>query len=371
MQIEFHNKQLITRRKTTQDHNTMPVSHRILLSLKEAAKVIGTQGNSIQSVRDNNNNVKIGISEKVPGCSDRVLTCSGEVEDVCSALGDVVTLLNKPSENEEEIDNHHFYFLNHLLPVPTLDDLKATDPEASEEALHEQLQNIGYLRLLVFNSQLSSIIGKGGNQIKSLIEKHGVKLVASRAFLPDSTERMLEIQGVPSAIKQVLLDICEIIAKEEEEEEKARAENNNGESTGRKRFERKYYPHLQRNNTNSSSNNGSVGNSANSQEYTATVMIPESYVGALAGKKGNRLANLRKFTKTKILMESRPNDLDNEHEDENDMEEDDGRLRKFTIIGSSSRSVNLAESMLQRNLATEIERRKERLRNLSENNESA
>lgn len=339
----------------------MSISHRVLLSLKESAKVIGTQGHSIQGVRDKNNGVKIGISEKVPGCSDRVLTCSGEVTDVCNALGDIVEMLNQKDESEEGSDTvepYHFHFLNHLLPPPTVEELKLRgDGDLSDEQVEEQLTRIGYLRLLVFNSQLSSVIGKGGNQIKSLIEKHGVKLVASRGFLPDSTERLLEIQGFSGSITNVLKEISDIIIKDDEENERAN-ESNTSESgpsaSSKKRFERKYYPHLQRNNE---TNSNSIA-----QEYTATVLIPETYVGALAGKKGNRLANLRKFTKTKIIMEARPDEgSDGPHDYVNN--EDDKRIRKFTIIGSTSRSVNLAESMLQRNLNTEIQRRKERFSN--------
>lgn len=343
----------------------MPISHRVLLSLKEAAKVIGTQGHSIQGVRDKNNGVKIGISEKVPGCSDRVLTCSGEVEDVCNAIGDIVEMLNKKDESEEaSAEPYHFHFLNHLLPPPTVEELKSRSEsgnDLSDEQVEEQLKRIGYLRLLVFNSQLSSIIGKGGNQIKSLIEKHGVKLVASRGFLPDSTERLLEIQGFSGSITNVLKEISDIIIKDEEENSCSN-NNSDGETTpsvsSRRRFERKYYPHLQRNNETN-------GNSI-AQEYTATVLIPETYVGALAGKKGNRLANLRKFTKTKIIMEARPDEPgDVTHDNINN--EDDKRIRKFTIIGSTFRSVNLAESMLQRNLNTEIQRRKERFSNGDDN----
>ncbi|KAL3234321.1 Heterogeneous nuclear rnp K-like protein 2 [Nakaseomyces bracarensis] len=340
------------------------ISHRVLLSLKEAAKVIGTQGHSIQGVRDKNNGVKIGISEKVPGCSDRVLTCSGEVEDVCNALGDIVEMLNQNDEQQEDgstaaQEPYHFHFLNHLLPPPSAEELKSREGDLTDEQVEEQLKRIGHLRLLVFNTQLSSIIGKGGNQIKSLIEKHGVKLVASRGFLPDSTERLLEIQGFAGSITNVLKEISEIIIKDEEEtnnaeKEQSNGEESNGSSSSRRRFERKYYPHLQK---TSETNGSSIA-----QEYTATVLIPETYVGALAGKKGNRLANLRKFTKTKIIMEARP-DEEGDVTNEPVNGEEDKRIRKFTIIGSTSRSVNLAESMLQRNLNTEIQRRKERFSN--------
>lgn len=342
------------------------INHRILLSLREGAKVIGTKGLTIQRIREANH-VKIGLSEKQPGCSDRVLSCAGRLSNVSNALGDIVDVLNDYDSNHDSdgnsivVEKYSYHFLNPILPPPSKDEIKDS----------EQLKHIGSLRLLVTNSQLSSIIGKGGSKIKSLIDKHGVKIVASRDFLPDSDERILEMQGFPGSISITLIDISEILLNE--------IDINFGSET-------RYYPHLRSQATstphsNLNPNTGSYsklhnrhyhdksstslsGSTENyevspattasdeekyySNEFKVTVRIPEPYVGAIVGRQGNRIANLRKFSKTKIIVDKKnEKELTNTH-------------RLFTIIGDNLKNVKLAETMLLRNLDAEIEKRQER-----------
>ncbi|QLQ79764.1 hypothetical protein HG537_0C04130 [Torulaspora globosa] len=315
------------------------INHRVLLSLRESARVIGIKGNTIQRIREMNH-VKIGLSEKQPGCSDRILSCAGSIANVANALGDVVETLNDP-EGESSGEKYAFHFLNHILPAPSKDEIKDA----------EQLKNIGTLRLLVTSSQLSSIIGKGGYRIKSLIEKHGVKIVASRHFLPDSDERVLEMQGFPGSITNGLIEISEILLNEMDISFAS---------------ERRYYPHLRstrepnanptvhdrtkRNHDTVSGESSSETGKATTADHVIVVNIPEAYVGAIVGRQGNRIANLRKFTKTKIIVEKKS-------ENKTDKPIDTKQTRVFTILGSHMKNVKLAESMLLKNLNAEIEKR--------------
>ncbi|CCK71507.1 Hek2p KNAG_0H00920 [Huiozyma naganishii CBS 8797] len=315
------------------------ISHRVLLSLSEAAKIIGTKGSKIAKIRTENN-VKIGISEKIMGCSDRILSCAGTVFNVANALGDVVDDLNEPDEFDEQgnalpnndyAKKYPFHFLNHILPPPSSDEIK--DPK--------ELANIGTLRLIIINSHLSSIIGKGGATIKGLIEKHGVKIVASKDFLPDSNERVLEIQGFPSAITNTLIEISDILI-------------NDVDLTFN--TEKRYFPHLKRPAENpAGANAGSFDYENANQSTQAVVLIPESYVGVMVGRQGNRIANLRKFTRTKIIIEK--NDFAESDMPHRVVDANGEPCRKFTIMGHIPKQVKLAESMLLKNLSTEIERR--------------
>lgn len=315
------------------------INHRVLLSLRESAKVIGLKGNTIQRIREVNH-VKIGLSEKQSGCSDRILSCAGSINNVSNALGDVVDALNVRGGGVE-VEKYTFHFLNHILPPPSKEEIKDA----------EQLQNIGTLRLLVTYSQLSSIIGKGGNRIKALIEKHGVKIVASRHFLPDSDERILEMQGFPGSITNALVEISEILLNEMDISFAS---------------ERRYYPHLrnakdayvspndrskrvhEKTRNESLPSSGVEGGVATS-EHVVVVNIPESYVGAIVGRQGNRIANLRKFTKTKIIVESKKENKEKPVSDQ--------QTRVFTILGSHLKNVKLAESMLLKNLNAEVSKR--------------
>ncbi|SCU84543.1 LADA_0D02300g1_1 [Lachancea dasiensis] len=274
-------------------------THRVLVSLKEAARIIGAQGVSIQNIRESNK-VKIGISPHERGCSDRILSCTGSTQAVANAIGDVVEILN---QDDSEPEVHTYKPLNFILPLPTSSEIQ--DPDS--------IKRIGNIRLIVSNSQVSSIIGTQGSRIKSLIETHGVKVVASKNFLPDSQDRVVEIQGFPGSITSCLVDISEILSQET-----------------KPAHEKQYYPHTK------SQEEGSV-----SKEVT----IPVEFVGALLGRGGNRVSSLRKYTKTKVIVSDEPNEDNN---------------RVFTITGNNQNSVKLAETMLLKNLETEKQRREEK-----------
>ncbi|AMD18724.1 HBL178Cp [Eremothecium sinecaudum] len=284
------------------------VTQKVLLSLREAARIIGPGGNTINNIRTTNG-VKIGISPKEKSCSDRILEVSGGITAVANSLAGLVKVLTADDSTEEESgeqehEQHVFKHLNFILPPPSLDEIE--DPE--------KLKQIGNLRLIVTNSQVSSIIGTQGAKIKKLIEVHSVKLVVSKTFLPDSQDRILEIQGFPTSIANCIKDINQTLINDEVLQTR----------------EKRYYPHSKH---------------SKDIHVTATVGIPTEYVGALLGHGGNRIANLRKYTRTKITVAQEPNQ-NNE--------------REFTITGSDQKSVKLAQTMIFKNLETEKERRLEK-----------
>ncbi|AET41263.1 Hek2p Ecym_7443 [Eremothecium cymbalariae DBVPG len=283
------------------------VTQKVLLSLKEAARIIGPGGNTINNIRTANG-VKIGISPKEKSCSDRLLEVTGSITSVANSLADLVKVLTDDATEEDcgesEQEQHVFKHLNFILPPPSLDEIE--DPE--------KLKQIGNLRLIVTNSQVSSIIGTQGTKIKKLIETHSVKLVVSKTFLPDSQDRILEIQGFPNSIANCIKDINKTLINDEVLDTK----------------EKRYYPHSKH---------------SKDIHVTATVGIPAEFVGALLGHGGNRIANLRKYTRTKITVAQDPNQ-NNE--------------REFTITGNDQKSVKLAQTMILKNLETEKERRLEK-----------
>lgn len=324
------------------------VNHRVLLSLPEAAKIIGTKGSTIDKIRTDNN-VKIGISEKIQGCSDRILSCAGTIVNVANALADIMTLINEdPDLNNRK---YPFHYLNHILPPPSINEISEND--------QSDLNKIGTLRLLMLNSHLSSIIGKNGHTIKGLIDKHGVKIVASKDFLPDSSERILEIQGFSGSVANTLIEISEILVKDVDITFSS---------------DKRYFPHLRNpinnnnNNTRSSNGNGGIIHSGTGIDISELeVLIPEAYVGAVVGRQGNRIANLRKFTKTRIIIEKHESESALQHSQK--FNENGEPCRTFTIIGNSMKQIKLAETMLLKNLQTEIERRNERESHANDSNE--
>lgn len=276
------------------------ITFHVLVSLKEAAKIIGPQGNTIESIRKEND-IKIGISPREKSCSDRLLNVSGNARQVANALGQVLRVLTTDYEPEEHVFKH----LRFMLPPASKEEIE--DPE--------KWKQIGNLRLICTNPQISSVIGQQGAKIKKLIETHSVKLVASKHFLPDSKDRVLEIQGFPTSVANCINEIAELFIQ--------------GDVHVPPRTLPRYYPHSKH---------------TKEIQVSQTLAIPKEYVGALLGVGGNRIANLRKFTKTKIVIGQEPNETGN---------------RIFTIWGNDQKSVKLAQTMLLKNLDVEKKRREE------------
>ncbi|CCC71800.1 hypothetical protein NCAS_0I01320 [Naumovozyma castellii] len=285
------------------------VTLKLLLSLAESAAIIGLKGARIQELKSTNH-VNINISEKVPGCSDRILTCKGTLSGVANTIKDITVVLNKEITTPADKPST-FQFLNSKMAEPTLSDFQTL----------ETLDHVRSVRLILSNVKISTIIGKQAATFKKICHDNDVRMVATRNFLPDSRERILEIQSDPEHIKKAVLDILEIIT-----------DNSN---TALELNERIYTPHVGRAPNASHSN----------QQYQAVVMVPEYLVGAMMGHGGSRIANLRKFTKTSVKIEKN---------------EEDETKRKFTILGNVEKNVKSAETMMMRNLDAEIERHHER-----------
>lgn len=309
----------------------LPTYLRFLLSLDECGKIFGPQGQYLRKIKQDNH-VKIDITEKQVGCSDRILTCAGSIVNISQAMSDIVTLLSINQPNEPK--RYPFYFLNSFLPIPELSDFKTID----------SLKEIYNIRLILTNTQISSIIGKQGRTIRQLIDNHDIKLVASRNFLPDSDERILQIQGSSIEIGNTIEDITKTL----------NTDINIDQIT-----ERHYFPHVYNNNNNDNDikdiiNSRKNNSRFNDKNYNATVLIPNALVGAMMGSKGNRISSLRKFTHTRIdtgkIDDSDSNIIDS---DTNEI------FRKFIISGDNLDNVKKAENLLNSNLESEIKRRNE------------
>ncbi|CAI4058715.1 hypothetical protein N7582_001176 [Saccharomyces uvarum] len=308
---------------TENSNGNVSFSARILLSLLEAEILVGTEdcgsiGTFLKEV-ETQKNAKLALSEVEEGCSDRVLVVESEdAENVCEALAKILECFTGDDEIMEKLlqNDHKFHFLKILLPTPTESDFEKVTNK----------NKLTTVRLLFSNSETSAIIGKNGAVIKKLMDDNDVRILASKHCLPDSEDRVLEVQGLPFSISQTWLQISQL-------DMESTSEN----SSNGKRSERMYFPHLAK---------ALRGSNDRSAEFKSTVMIPEEFVGALVGRGGNRIANLRKYTKTKILIEHQDN-----------AKEKSTQERTFTIVGNLERNVQIAEKMLFNNLKTERERR--------------
>ncbi|KAG0236848.1 hypothetical protein BGW42_000015 [Actinomortierella wolfii] len=138
---------------------------RSIVSMKDAGVIIGKMGKNVSEIREKSG-AKVTISELVPGAQERILTVSGPLDTVAKAYSLVA----------QKIIAEHI------------------EPDANPETESTSI------RLLVQHHRMGSVIGKGGSKIKEIQEASGARLVASEEMLPGSTERTINITGVPDAI---------------------------------------------------------------------------------------------------------------------------------------------------------------------------
>jgi len=58
---------------------------------------------------------------------------------------------------------------------------------------------------------MGTIIGRQGLKIKHIQDSSGVRMVAQKEMLPQSTERIVEVQGSPEGIQRAVWEICKCL----------------------------------------------------------------------------------------------------------------------------------------------------------------
>jgi heterogeneous nuclear rnp K-like protein 2 len=148
---------------------------RALVSTKEAGVIIGKGGKNVAELRELTG-VKAGVSKVVPGVHDRVLSVTGTLDGVAKAYAIIAqTLLDNP------------------VSAPA-------DPARAASAVTS-------LRLLISHNLMGTIIGRQGLKIKYIQDVSGARMVASKEMLPQSTERVVEVQGMVDSIRVAVWEI--------------------------------------------------------------------------------------------------------------------------------------------------------------------
>ncbi|KAJ7487691.1 hypothetical protein B0H11DRAFT_2014471 [Mycena galericulata] len=162
-----------------QSRSPSPVAHdtltlRALVSTKDAGVIIGKAGKNVADLREQTG-VKAGVSKVIQGVHERVLTVTGPVEGVAKAYSLIIS------------------------------QLVATNPTSpiisSPSSVHTSI------RLLISHNLMGTIIGRNGLKIKAIQDGSGTRMVASKDMLPQSTERIVEVQGAPDAIGHAIEEI--------------------------------------------------------------------------------------------------------------------------------------------------------------------
>jgi len=273
--------------------------------------IIGKAGKNVADLRDQTG-VKAGVSKVVPGVHERVLTVSGSVEGVAKAYALIVSQL---------------IAVNQSSPVTS----NSSSPSSA-------------IRLLISHNLMGSIIGRSGLKIKAIQDLSGARMVASKDMLPQSTERIVEVQGSSDSIGRAIEEIGRCLLEDWErgqgtvlyhpgvgDERSGRRSSNagrriNGDTPGRGR-------------TSPSPNSPSQ---QPTNLRTQNISIPSDMVGCIIGRNGTKITEIRRLSGSKISIAKEPHDETGE--------------RMFTIVGTPEANEK-ALFLLYHQLESEKERR--------------
>lgn len=230
------------------------------------------------------------------------------------------------------------------------------------------------LRLLISHNQMGTIIGRQGAKIKQIQEASHVRMVAQKEMLPQSTERVVEVQGTPSGIQTAVWEIGKCLIDDHERgygtvlynpAVKVQAEGGPLTTTGGQGFGRGA-PAPGTNRSYNRTGHGAdfadapqsfsrrTGSDAASRPpppthtedgeeiQTQNISIPSDMVGCIIGKGGSKISEIRKGSGARISIAKAPHDESGE--------------RMFTITGTAA-SNEKALYLLYENLEAEKTRR--------------
>ena len=210
---------------------------------------------------------------------------------------------------------------------------------------------------------MGTIIGRGGLKIKAIQDASGARMVAAKEMLPQSTERIVEVQGSADAIGTAIEQIGKCLLEDWERGQGTvlffPGHGADGGSTGR--GARNGYPSPAYTGPRRSNGSTGAGGSLRSGSppptpplslpaspqqaanlRTQNISIPSDMVGCIIGRSGTKITEIRRLSGSKISIAKTPHDETGE--------------RMFTIIGTPEANEK-ALFLLYNQLESEKERR--------------
>jgi heterogeneous nuclear rnp K-like protein 2 len=230
---------------------------------------------------------------------------------------------------------------------------------------------------LISHNQMGTIIGRQGLKIKHIQDVSGVRMVAQKEMLPQSTERIVEVQGGPEGIQKAVWEICKCLVDDWQrgtgtvlynpvvrtqtggaavgQDLRGGRDNNerggysnarvtrtgNGADFSEGGAPRSY--NNRRSDSDAGHRSGPPTHDENGEELqTQNISIPSDMVGCIIGRAGSKISEIRKTSGARISIAKAPHDETGE--------------RMFTITGSAKAN-ETALYLLYENLEAEKMRR--------------
>lgn len=223
------------------------------------------------------------------------------------------------------------------------------------------------VRLLISHNQMGTIIGRQGLKIKHIQDASGVRMVAQKEMLPQSTERIVEVQGTPEGIEKAVWEIGKCLIDDWQRgtgtvlyNPAVRASLGSQPLSANNTVGGNGYTSRQYNRTGngadfsdnsgynrrSSSDAGTRGYPMVTEDgeeiQTQNISIPSDMVGCIIGRAGSKITEIRRSSGARISIAKAPHD--------------DSGERMFTIMGSAQANEK-ALYLLYENLEAEKTRR--------------
>jgi heterogeneous nuclear rnp K-like protein len=215
---------------------------------------------------------------------------------------------------------------------------------------------------LISHNLMGTIIGRNGLKIKAIQDGSGARMVASKDMLPQSTERIVEVQGSPEAIGRAIAEIGKCLLEDWERGLGTvlfhPGTNDDRSSSGNRRTSHGYSgsPYGGSRRSNGEANprgrpsppaSPDIAHSPGVAQPTANlrtqnISIPSDMVGCIIGRSGTKITEIRRLSGSKISIAKAPHDETGE--------------RMFTIVGTPEANEK-ALFLLYNQLESEKERR--------------
>ncbi len=359
--------------RTDDEYGQTPLTLRAIVTSKEAGVVIGKGGKNVAELRDETG-VKAGVSKVIPGVADRVLTVTGPVDGVAKAYSIVARglLEGAPAVGMGGVVNNNGTHRECIFSCDAAH-IPCVMVSISDDFVADGLTLIA-IRLLISHNQMGTIIGRQGLKIKHIQDVSGVRMVAQKEMLPQSTERIVEVQGTPEGVQKAVWEICKCLVDDWQRgtgtvlyNPTVRAgggdargvgglSNGLGGGSGMGGSGRSYprtgngadfsdhVPGGGYGRRGPSEPSGRMGpmTEDGEEQQTQNISIPADMVGCIIGRGGSKISDIRKSSGARISIAKAPHDETGE--------------RMFTIAGSAS-SNEKALYLLYENLEAEKMRR--------------
>lgn len=324
--------------KTEEEYAQSMLTLRAIVSSKEAGIIIGKAGKNVADLRDETG-VKAGVSKVVQGVHDRVLTVTGPLQGTAKAYSMVAKSL---------VEGAPQMGMGGVIPN------NGTHP----------------VRLLISHNQMGTIIGRQGLKIKYIQDASGVRMVAQKEMLPQSTERIVEVQGTPEGIEKAVWEIGKCLIDDwqrgtgtvlynpavrasmgpgpapmnnnlvgQNQSYNGRSYNRTGNGAD---FSDQPGGYSRRSNPDVPNRGIPLVTEDGEEVQTQNISIPSDMVGCIIGRGGSKISEIRRSSGARISIAKAPHDETGE--------------RMFTIMGSAQANEK-ALYLLYENLEAEKMRR--------------